>query len=103
MDGKQVAIWVQLKAFFDMNISFEKLTIEITEYEARDIYSALKRGLEHTIEEHWKNYPDSFERNESSRLHMMTTLGRALGYEPSYDIAQLKKQLADAVTKIKVS
>lgn len=77
-----------------MNISFEKLTITISNNEAYTLYATLKRALEQTIKDHWKNYPDAYKEREQERLYMMRELARFTGNDFNYDSAELDKLLA---------
>lgn len=83
-----------------MNISFPKTVIELSPEEAIDLYYDVKRGLQHTIDTHWVNHPDSYELNEHRRLHILTQLHRAVGHDID-PLKQLCDQLNEAVKKKK--
>jgi hypothetical protein len=78
-----------------MNITFDKLTLEINREEAYALYSTIKHGLEDRIKDHWHNHPDSYEKLESQRLHMMRELARFTGNDFNYDSAELKRLLTE--------
>lgn len=78
-----------------MNITFDKLTLEISREEAYTLYSTIKHGIEDRIKDHWKNHPDSYEKMESHRLHMMRELARFTGNDFAYDSGELKKLLVE--------
>ena len=87
----------------NMNITFDKLTLEINREEAYTLYSTIYHGLEDRILDHWKNHPDAFDKLESSRLQMMRELARFTGNDFIYDSAQLKKLIADNQPKPKAA
>ncbi len=78
-----------------MNITFDKLTLEINREEAYTLYSTIKHGLEDRINDHWKNHPEAYEKMEMQRLHMMRELARFTGNDFNYDSGELKKLLAE--------
>jgi hypothetical protein len=64
-----------------MNAKFPTTVLELNDTEAIDLYYALKREIERTIREHWVNHPDSYEKNEARRLHMLEQLSRSVGHD----------------------
>lgn len=64
-----------------MKTHFPVTVIELSPEEAIEVYYALRRQLEHTIETHWVNHPDSYERSESMRLHLISQLHRSVGHD----------------------
>jgi hypothetical protein len=82
-----------------MNISFEKITLEITRDEAYNLYSSLKYGLETSVKEHWVNHPNSFDKMEATRITMLRELSRFTGNDFEYDLKQIQDLLADLVQK----
>lgn len=83
-----------------MRVSFDTIKIEISESEARTLYGTIRIGLERTIDDHWKNHPDSYERNEAERIHMLRELGRATGNSADYDLKDLRTRLDKAVAVV---
>ena len=82
-----------------MNITFEKLTLEINREEAYTLYSTIKHGIEDRIKDHWKNHPDAYDKLESQRLHMMRELARFTGNDFASDADELKKLIAELQPK----
>jgi uncharacterized protein (DUF2235 family) len=69
-----------------------------------DLYYALKRKLESSIDNHWKNYPDSYEENEKNALKLMRTLAPYAHQNFQTDEEELKfrlRTLVEAATKQK--
>jgi hypothetical protein len=81
-----------------MKTSFPTTTIELSPEEAIDLYYALKRQIEHTIETHWVNYPDSYDKSEARRLHMLVQLHRSVGHD-SDPVKELREFLVKCVAK----
>lgn len=82
-----------------MKTSFPTTVIELSQEEAIDIYYAMKRAIEDTIDTHWHNHPDSYEELESRRLHILVELGRSVGYDRDV-LTELRERL---VAKIKAA
>lgn len=64
-----------------MNVDFESVKLSVDPSEAIDLYYAMKREIEHFIETHWKNCPDSFERGSAQKLDLLRQLSRVIGQE----------------------
>lgn len=55
--------------------------MEISDDEACDLFHAIKRDLEYTIDSHWVMHPGVYSQQAASRLHMMRELSRLMHSE----------------------
>jgi hypothetical protein len=78
--------------------SFPITILELSPEEAIDPYYDLKRSVAHTIETHWVNHPDSYEKNEARRLHMIAQLHRSVGHDAD-PLKELRELLVKCVAK----
>lgn len=87
-----------------MNVTIKRATFEITDEEAIDLFHALKRDLEYTIDTHWNRHPGVYSKQAASRLHMMRELSRLMHSEmyPS-TLADLNLRLERAVNALKLA
>ena len=82
-----------------MHIEIPTATLELTIDEIRTVYYSIKSAIEHTIDVHWVNHPDVFDKNESSRLGMLRQLAPLAGHDYGFDYAAFKKQLDNRVAE----
>ena len=80
-----------------MNISFDTLQISVNRSECIDLYSALLHNLERSIDEHWKNHPDAYEKNTAQERAMMRELGKFVGRDYAREEKDLQARLDNLV------
>jgi len=82
-----------------MNVEFEYVTVTLTTQECSQIYYDLIRSISSSIETHWINYPDVFEKNECLRLNMIRHFARLNGRDYSEVLTELRQLLHDCIAK----
>lgn len=82
-----------------MNIQFEYVTVTLSAQECNQIYYDLIRGLSSSIETHWVNYPDVFEKNECLRLNMLRHFAHLNGRDYCEVLTELRQLLHNCVVK----
>lgn len=81
-----------------MKVEIPIIKLELNREESWELLFCIKRELERTIETHWVNFPDTWERNESMKIQAIDILNRASFY-PEDILGGLRKHLAECVAK----
>lgn len=68
-----------------MNIQCEKFTIEMTHDELWQTAFNVRSSLSHTLQTHWVNHQNSWEKNEEQRLYRIKTMFSYLGRLDLYE------------------
>ena len=79
-----------------MQIIIDNMEVRISWTEAVDIYRSLRNAIDYTIQTHWKDHPECFPRDESSRLKMMRSLAGVTGQDFQSHYDELLRSLKEA-------
>jgi hypothetical protein len=82
-----------------MYVNFETVEITFSAQECGQIYYDLIRSITDSIETHWINHPESFEKNESLRLNLIRHFAHINGRDYSEVLAELKQHLTNCIQK----
>ena len=82
-----------------MNIKYDKLMLNISSEECRDIFYSLRSAVEHAIDTHWQYHPDSYNKMESIKLSLLRTLAPYAGWDAQETIKTLQQRLDELVKK----
>lgn len=84
-----------------MNVEIKRASFEVSQEEAIDLFYALRRDLEHTIDTHWCYHPGVYSQQSNAKLQMMRELSRMFGYDQYHaTVADLNIRLELAVKKL---
>jgi len=80
-----------------MYVGIDSATIKVDGDEIRELYNSLVRRVEHTIDTHWIQYPDSFNQYEQLSLQLIRSLAGYTGQDASEVIQGLEDRLKSSV------
>ena len=80
-----------------MNITYEKITLEVNSVEARNIFHSLIYNVQHAIETHWVDHKFAYEQHEHSRLWLLRELAPFVNRDPIEVIDTLREHLDSLV------
>jgi len=68
-----------------MDIQAKGYTIQMDSDELFNLALSVKHSLKNSLENHWVNHQNAWEKNEESKLRLLKTMFRALGRLDVYD------------------